>query len=149
MKEMYGIDFKEELKIYKSACKGQRENITYSNWKEHILEQLKDLKASELEDLKHLCLYRKRGERYGVTVFMALITLLIPGYIAYVLNDTNPMAILAYGIIAAIVASFITIDYFKYTVSENFYLDLYKMVKSRIKKLKKEVMNGNIEVCND
>lgn len=33
MKEMYGIDFKEELKIYKRTCKGKGKYGTYTKWK--------------------------------------------------------------------------------------------------------------------
>lgn len=147
MKEMYGIDFKEELKIYKSASKGQIKNITYSGWKNHIIELLSDLNASELEDLRHLCLYREKGEHHGINIFMALIALLIPNYIGYILKDSDPNAFAAYGVLATVITLFIAFDYFRYTVSESFYHEMHELVETTIKS--NETDKKTEEVKND
>lgn len=132
MKEMYGIDFKKELKIYKCACKGKGEYGTYTKWKKHILELISNMKPNDLENLKHLCMFREKGEHHSLMIFMALVAIIVPNYISDVLKDDHFGSIIAYGLLAVFATVLISYDYAKFIMSEEFYHDLSEIVQFEI-----------------
>lgn len=132
MKEMYGIDFKEELKIYKRTCKGKGKYGTYTKWKNHVLELISNMKPNELENLKHLCMFREKSEHHSLAIFMALVAITIPNYISDILKDNHFCAIIAYGLLAFLTTAIISYDYVKFIMSEEFYHDLSEIVQLKI-----------------
>ena len=152
LKEIYGIDFKKEFKVYKCACKGKGEYGTYTKWKKHILELISNTKPNDLENLKHLCMFREKGEHHSLTIFMALIAIIVPNYISDVWQDDHLFSIIAYGLLAGFVTVILTYDYANFIMSEEFYHDLAEIVQSEMdavsgkKKLLIETKKDNCEV---
>lgn len=130
----YGVNFKKEFKEYKKACKGKGSYRNYLNWRNHILDILDGMDIKTLENFRRFCLYTENTEKYGITVFLTMIAIFIPVYITNLFNTDGKQlaALVAYGIIAGFVTFFVTLSYFSYTLSKDFYRDIAEIAQAKI-----------------
>ena len=77
-------------------------------------------------------MFREKGEHHSLTIFMALIAIIVPNYISDVWQDDHLFSIIAYGLLAGFVTVILTYDYANFIMSEEFYHDLAEIVQSEM-----------------
>ena len=87
-----------------------------------------------MENLKRFCLNNENAEKQGLTIFLAMIAIFLPIYVSDIFNQVGfqVVSLCAYGPIAVVVTFLVTLSYFSYTLSKDFYRDIAEIVQAKI-----------------
>ncbi len=136
----YGINLKNEYKIYRRTCKGEKPYKNYLSWRNHILKLISDMKIEDLENFRRLCLFRESTEKQGISVFATMISIFIPIYISDVVVEGESWVtkLILYSIIVFVSTIFVAGSYFSYTLSKDYYRDLSEIIQAKIDSMPEE-----------
>lgn len=133
---LYGFDFKEEIKDYKALCKNKekRKYKTYLDWKKHIIENLKNMNIQSLENFRHLCLYQEKTENRGKDIFLPLSIAWISLYFSQLINPDQNFwsAVIGYSLTVLVVTVLVLLSYFSYAFPKDFYHDVAEITQEYI-----------------
>lgn len=133
---LYGFNFKEELKDYRALCKNKknRKYNAYLDWKNHIIENFKSFDIRTLENFRYLCLYKEKTETSGKDVFLPLTIALISLYLTqFAIPEKNFLAaVIGYTLMAIVVSALVMFSYFSYVFPKDFYHDVAEIAQEYI-----------------
>ena len=133
---IYGFDYKQEIKEYTALCKNKRnrKSKNYLDSKKHIIENLDGMNMRTLENFLHLCLYQEKLENRGIEVFMPLSLGVVSLYLSQLIVPENNVwgAAIGYTAVMLVVIASIIQSYFSYVFPKDFYHDVAEITQEYI-----------------